>query len=189
MDSVCSIRVSRDHRLFVSFPRLFADFHARHRLLTPRHPPCALGSLTIGISNSLAGRNDPHRLNDTLMCHQRYLFAVLHPNRCPLPPAETRLRAPAKAKRRQSLRSTARILASSSSDRSALGLLQNRRATVPDAPEELRICSPLPRDGRNRCGGGSSTCGALKMPSTKQPNCQRSMPRRSRRGTLLVSSH
>ncbi len=53
MYSVCSIRVSRDHRSFVSFPKLFADFHALLRLLTPRHPPYALGSLTIGISNSL----------------------------------------------------------------------------------------------------------------------------------------
>ena len=52
MYSVCSIQESRDHRSFVSFPRLFADFHALHRLLTPRHPPCALGSLTIGILNS-----------------------------------------------------------------------------------------------------------------------------------------
>ncbi len=42
MNSVHHIQESRDHRLFVSFPRLFADFHALHRLLTPRHPPCAL---------------------------------------------------------------------------------------------------------------------------------------------------
>ncbi len=42
MYSVYSIQESRDHRLFVSFPRLFADFHALLRLLMPRHPPCAL---------------------------------------------------------------------------------------------------------------------------------------------------
>ena len=36
------IRVSRDQRLFDSFPRLFAAFHALHRLLAPRHPPHAL---------------------------------------------------------------------------------------------------------------------------------------------------
>ena len=52
MYSVCSIRVSRDHRLFVNSPKLFADFHALHRLLTPRHPPCALGRLAIEIPNS-----------------------------------------------------------------------------------------------------------------------------------------
>ena len=40
------IRESRDQRLFDGFPELFAAFHALHRLLTPRHPPHALSSLT-----------------------------------------------------------------------------------------------------------------------------------------------
>ena len=40
------IRRSRDQRSFVNSPELFADFHVLHRLLTPRHPPCALSSLT-----------------------------------------------------------------------------------------------------------------------------------------------
>lgn len=52
MNSAHCIQESRDHRLFVSFPRLFADFHALHRLLTPRHPPCALSSLATTIQNS-----------------------------------------------------------------------------------------------------------------------------------------
>jgi hypothetical protein len=43
---------SRDHRLFVSFPRLFADFHVLHHLLMPRHPPCALNRLAVEILNS-----------------------------------------------------------------------------------------------------------------------------------------
>ena len=46
------IRVSRDYRSFVSYPGLFADFHALHRLLMPRHPPCALSSLTTNIQSS-----------------------------------------------------------------------------------------------------------------------------------------
>jgi len=46
------IRASRDHHLFVDSPKLIADFHALHRLLMPRHPPCALSNLTIGISTS-----------------------------------------------------------------------------------------------------------------------------------------
>ena len=46
------IRVFRDQRLFDNYPGLFAVFHARHRLLTPRHPPCALSSLTTNIHNS-----------------------------------------------------------------------------------------------------------------------------------------
>ena len=28
------------------YPRLFAAYHVLHRLLVPRHPPCALSSLT-----------------------------------------------------------------------------------------------------------------------------------------------
>jgi hypothetical protein len=52
MYSVHYIRVPRDHSLFVSFPRIIADFHALRRLLTPRHPPCALSRLAAEISNS-----------------------------------------------------------------------------------------------------------------------------------------
>ena len=49
------IRESRDQHSFVNSPRLFADFHALHRLLIPRHPPCALSSLItkIQLSHSL----------------------------------------------------------------------------------------------------------------------------------------
>ena len=39
------IRESRDQRSFDNYPGLIAVFHALHRLLTPRHPPCALSSL------------------------------------------------------------------------------------------------------------------------------------------------
>ena len=46
------IQESRDQRLFDSFPRLFAAFHALHRLLTPRHPPHALTRLTTVIRAS-----------------------------------------------------------------------------------------------------------------------------------------
>ena len=50
------IRESRDQRLFDGFPELIAAFHALHRLLTPRHPPHALSSLTTLI---LASRTAP----------------------------------------------------------------------------------------------------------------------------------
>ncbi len=46
------IQESQDQHSFVSSPGLFADFHALHRLLTPRHPPCALRSLTTSIQSS-----------------------------------------------------------------------------------------------------------------------------------------
>ena len=46
------IRESQDQRLFVNYPKLFADFHALHRLLMPRHPPYTLSSLTTNIQLS-----------------------------------------------------------------------------------------------------------------------------------------
>ena len=36
------IRKSRDHRLVSTYPGLIAAAHVLHRLLAPRHPPCAL---------------------------------------------------------------------------------------------------------------------------------------------------
>src|SRR5215217_7319608 len=57
MDSACGnaalpalgfpIRESTDHRLFSAYPWLIAAVHALHRLLVPRHPPCALHILTV----------------------------------------------------------------------------------------------------------------------------------------------
>src|SRR3712207_9329268 len=57
MDSACGnaalpalgfpIRESTDHRLFSVSPWLIAAVHALHRLLVPRHPPCALLILTV----------------------------------------------------------------------------------------------------------------------------------------------
>ena len=46
------IQESRDQRLFDSFPRLIAAFHALHRLLAPRHPPHTLISLTTMMDDS-----------------------------------------------------------------------------------------------------------------------------------------
>src|SRR4051812_3404820 len=39
------IRKSRGQRLVSTSPRLIAASHVLHRLLVPRHPPCALSSL------------------------------------------------------------------------------------------------------------------------------------------------
>src|SRR3712207_9033627 len=41
------IRKSADHKLFSASPRLIAAVHVLHRLLVPRHPPCALNILTV----------------------------------------------------------------------------------------------------------------------------------------------
>ncbi len=40
------IRTSPDQSLLSGSPKLFAASHVLHRLLAPRHPPCALSSLT-----------------------------------------------------------------------------------------------------------------------------------------------
>ena len=40
------IRKSAGQRLFSASPRLIAAVHVLHRLLVPRHPPCALSILT-----------------------------------------------------------------------------------------------------------------------------------------------
>ena len=42
----CPIRKSAGRRLFSASPRLIAAVHVLHRLLVPRHPPCALSILT-----------------------------------------------------------------------------------------------------------------------------------------------
>ena len=42
-----------DQRLFDNSPKLFAAYHALHRLLSPRHPPHALCNLTTMICGSL----------------------------------------------------------------------------------------------------------------------------------------
>src|SRR4051812_13342572 len=41
------IRKSAGQRLFSTSPRLIAAVHVLHRLLVPRHPPCALTILTV----------------------------------------------------------------------------------------------------------------------------------------------
>ena len=43
----CPIRESTGQRLFNTSPWLIAVVHALHRLLMPRHPPCALNILTV----------------------------------------------------------------------------------------------------------------------------------------------
>ena len=41
------IQRSMDQGSFISSPWLIADYYVFHRLLLPRHPPCALSRLTI----------------------------------------------------------------------------------------------------------------------------------------------
>jgi hypothetical protein len=63
------IRKSSDQRMVSSFPRLIAAAHVLHRLLAPRHPPCALRLLTrkntfycrYGVFKVRAGWGPPNR--------------------------------------------------------------------------------------------------------------------------------
>ena len=52
------IRTSPDISPVCGSPRLFAACHVLHRLILPRHPPCALSSLTIELT--LAQQSDLH---------------------------------------------------------------------------------------------------------------------------------
>ena len=71
------IRTPSDHSSFGSSPRPFAAYHVLHRLLVPRHPPCALKNLatkmlasTVQISNThqhpLVTEPPDHRLRDAM---------------------------------------------------------------------------------------------------------------------------
>src|SRR5262252_5098534 len=44
-------------------PRLIAACHVLHRLLLPRHPPCALSSLTIKLTRHTAEKSGRRRAN------------------------------------------------------------------------------------------------------------------------------
>jgi hypothetical protein len=44
-----------------SYPKLFAAYHVLHRLFAPRHPPCALCSLTIICPSYIDGINWFHK--------------------------------------------------------------------------------------------------------------------------------
>src|SRR5947208_3880796 len=63
------IRRSRDQRFVSTSPGLIAAAHVLHRLLAPRHPPCALVLLirkntcyaTMEFSRCARGTSSPHR--------------------------------------------------------------------------------------------------------------------------------
>ncbi len=63
----CPIRESTGQRLFNASPWLIAVVHALHRLLVPRHPPCALTILTV-ISLARSPRKAPTETGDTQIC-------------------------------------------------------------------------------------------------------------------------
>jgi hypothetical protein len=60
------IRESTDHRLFSAYPWLIAAVHALHRLLVPRHPPCALLILTVITHPANRTRGDTRYIGKTV---------------------------------------------------------------------------------------------------------------------------
>src|ERR1700743_606848 len=52
------IRTPSDHSLVADSPRLIAGSSVLHRLLMPRHPPCALSNLAI-TTETLPKRKEP----------------------------------------------------------------------------------------------------------------------------------
>ncbi len=70
------VRVSRDQNSFDNSPGLIAVFHALLRLLTPRHPPCALSSLTTSIHRSSPERplakSHKHPTSFSKFCYSQF---------------------------------------------------------------------------------------------------------------------
>jgi hypothetical protein len=92
------IQRSPDQSLFSGSPKLIAAYHVFRRLLAPRHPPCALSSLTIKpftpiqLSKSdyvlgrlkaspISGGGERTRTDDLLRAKQALSQSELHPQR------------------------------------------------------------------------------------------------------------
>src|SRR3954454_15245619 len=72
------IRTSSDQRSVDSSPRLNAASHVLHRLLMPRHPPCALTNL-----------NDPPNGSTEHTTQPTFKTRTSHPSTTPPPPTPT----------------------------------------------------------------------------------------------------
>ena len=65
-------------------PKLIAACHVLHRLLLPRHPPCALSSLTTKFTQSIGGLAAAHAPRNLMM-----LMLCSSPPVCGIAAAET----------------------------------------------------------------------------------------------------
>ena len=64
-----------------SSPKLFAAYHVFHRLLVPRHPPCALTTLTVAGTIGSLDPLFPHwciALHQRALCFFSYLYLVIN---------------------------------------------------------------------------------------------------------------
>ena len=150
------VRESRDQNSFDSSPELIAVFHALQSLLTPRHPPCALNSLTASIQRSdfQARRCQSFRLHNTSSCDQRADHWLLFSNSL-----EHHRR---QAHRRHHARAVTYYIASVPPQPYGQSLKTTTRPTqcaksLGELKRRLRICAAC----------------STKMPITTNPNCQR----------------
>lgn len=140
--------------MFVNFPRLFADFHALRRLLMPRHPPCALSRLAAEISNSRSAFDKPKRgINHT--ANQRFRRSTANDNY------------------------TQRILKQSNTLEPTPIRLNGSKINPKTLfknfhPTGSHTTNREPKQGTDP-QRQPERCALLKMPSTKQPNCQTSI--------------
>ena len=107
----CPIRTSKNHSLVTSSSWLIAGSHVLHRLLTPRHPPCALDRLTMPTSHLLTRRSPAasHLSAITRSCPPAHSAEVGSSSRSDLYAFLSFLRVLALARSRFSTRPTKRV--------------------------------------------------------------------------------
>src|SRR3954452_4684139 len=64
------IRTSSDQRSVDSSPRLIAASYVLHRLLVPKHPPCALNNLATHKPRTTGAGKDTRRAGLQELCYQ-----------------------------------------------------------------------------------------------------------------------
>src|SRR3954453_1479155 len=88
------IRTPSDQRSVGSSPRLIAASHVLHRLLMPRHPPCALNNLTNTTTTTLDKNRPEHRKRRPSRKDARVHCAVLNQQTATTPNGPTRPEPP-----------------------------------------------------------------------------------------------
>ena len=179
------VRVSRDQHSFDSSPELFAVFHALQSLLTPRHPPCALSSLTTLIQRS------PTRLPpcDDDRAKRKPEFSALPLLRSSgcfvLPPAHLHSSRHASGAKRVTLsikscerKKPSHRLARNRSFETALChtsrlLGTHLRSPLKALENNFAHAARLPRQTRRPAREAAHALVQNKMPLLQQPNCQR----------------
>ena len=168
-----SIRESRDHNLCAGSPKLFADFHALHRLLMPRHPPCALSNLIDGISNSSAPTSTPAWFPNRSSLHQQARFQSRPPSHCFSAVAGSICF-------RFTIQPIALAIAGT---RHSSRSFEERRTPIPFGIESHHSQTIIDRHFQSRFLSVSSTC--RKMPSTIPTKLSKIGFRHFERGLLL----